>query len=674
MITKKVSVYYAFRDKLREIFGSDIQLASNHFPPVNMNDIDLILSSGSRELEAEFVEGRNDDPPLLTANRSIDFSKLEKLLELPSGVHCLLVSNESQIAKDSVEFLERMGFDHLYFTPYSPDMSPLPPLEGIEIAITHGLSELVPAEFKRIIDLGDRSLDLSTIFEISRILQVSVDKAHLFTADFFRNFVRLGKKLAYSIENERHLNEHLETVLNAVHEGVIWVDQKGIITVFNQEAGSILGVKCENAIRRHHSEVIGNFNVDDVFKTMKEFPRQIIQMQGLQILITKTPIMLDDSFLGAVITFQDVTHVQRLEQEIRKKKKESGLTTKYSFEDVIGCSVAIEHTKEIAEKIARSDYTILISGESGTGKEVFAQAIHNYSSRIDGPFLAVNFAGLTQSLAESELFGYEEGAFTGARRGGKTGLFELAQNGTIFLDEIGDAPPSIQAALLRVLQERQVMRVGGRKVIPINVRIIAATNKDLYQMIKEGTFREDLFYRLNQLPLDIPPLRKRGEDIEVLMYHFLRERNSVLVLTPEFVEAITKYEWPGNIRELVAFINYLTVTVDGNRVGVEHLPPRIKQKNTEELNKVDSTISYLKNQGDLHLFMQILECLSLYQNQKSGLGRGSLLSVLDLSVSEGQLRSKLDTLRRCGCVHSGVKKQGTKITNFGSEVLKKLKL
>ncbi|MDY0393484.1 sigma 54-interacting transcriptional regulator [Virgibacillus halophilus] len=486
-----------------------------------------------------------------------------------------------------------------------------------------------------------------------------MDKTHLFTTEYFRNFVRIGRKLAISVQNEKFLNKQLETVLDAVHEGIISIDANGIITVFNEDAIQILGVKQENIIGKHFSEIVRDLHIEEVMGRTKEIPRQVIQIQGLQILITKTPIVVDQIFSGAVITFQDVSHVMRMEQEIRRKKIDSGMHTRYTFDDIVGKSNAIEQTKAIAKKLARSEYTILIHGESGTGKEIFAQAIHEYSSRKQGPFVAVNFAGITQSLAESELFGYDDGAFTGARRGGKAGLFELAQNGTIFLDEIGDAPPNIQAAILRVLQERQVMRVGSSKVTPVNVRVIAATNRDLQQMMSEGTFREDLFYRLNQLPLEVLPLRERVEDINTLMDYFLDERNIEMRFSPELRNKLFDYHWPGNIRELEAMIRYLTVAADGVEADLEHLPPQMK-KDLIPNQQAELTVQMLRAQGDSHIYRSILEILRLYQQQKSGIGRGVLLSMMDKEVSEAQLRTKLETLRQCGCISVGVKKTRNK--------------
>ncbi|MYL47284.1 PAS domain-containing protein [Virgibacillus halodenitrificans] len=667
ILTKEVAVYEVFRNTLHENFGNSVQFRSNHYPPVNMNEVDLILSSGPKKAFRDIIEQLNDRIPYIQANRSIDFYKLEKLLEVKSNTKCLLVSNDTETALESVTLLQRLGFEHLKLIAFAPDMEEPPQLDEISVVITHGLQHLVPKGMHRIIDLGDRSLDLSTIFEISTMLKLSLDKTHLFTMDYFRNFVRIGRRLSASIQSERLLNKQLEIVLDAAHEGIIWVDYNGIVTVFNKEATSILGISNEDAIGKYYSDVVRDLDIEEVMLKKIEIPRQIIHVHGLQILITKTPIVLDNVFSGAVITFQDVSHVQRMEQEIRKKKTESGLTIKYTFDSIIGISEEIEKLKKTAKKLAKSDYTILISGESGTGKEIFAQAIHEHSSRRKGPFVAVNFAGITQSLAESELFGYEEGAFTGARSGGSTGLFELAQNGTIFLDEIGDAPLNIQAAILRVLQEKQVKRVGGNKVIPVDVRVIAATNKDLAQMIEKGTFREDLFYRLNQLPLEILPLRERKEDIPYIINYFLNQRKIKMSFTPEVEALISTYHWPGNVRELEGFINYVTVTADSSKADMEQIPPKMKKSNISQ-HRIELAKKYLDNHGGRSVFKKILEVLVTYTDKNIGIGRGSLHRLLDIEITESQLRTRMETLRRADCIAVGTKKQGTKITSLGQEV------
>lgn len=671
ILTKEVGLYYTFRDNIREIFGNDIQLRSNHFPPVDLKGVDLILSSGSDNLHQDIVETSKITAPLFIANRSIDFNKLEILFELPEGTDCLLVSNAEDVAYESVAMLERLGFDYLHFTAYSPDMNEPPDITGIDIAITHGLVDLVPGDMDRVLDLGNRSLDLSTLFEIAKVLGQTLHQANHMTMDYVRNFVRIGRELATASKNEHNINSYLEAVLDAAQEGIIFVSTEGNITLFNQEASTILGIDSQVALDKPCTEVLSDFPIEQVIKTKEPMPRQTIQIQGLHLVTTMIPLLLDGTFSGVIVTFQDVTHVQRMEQEIRKKKTESGLTTKYTFADNAGDSRLMTQTRHIAKKLARSEYTVLITGESGTGKEIFAQSIHEHSSRRNGPFVAVNFAGITQSLAESELFGYAEGAFTGAMRGGKLGLFELAQNGTIFLDEIGDAPLKIQAAILRVLQERQVMRVGGSKIVPTNVRVIAATNKHLEHMIREGTFREDLFYRLNQLPLEIPPLRERKEDIPALIDYFLEQKHIQMRFSPEIMEKLSAYRWPGNVRELESLITYLSVIVDGTEPTLDDLPGHIKEGNIDDA-ELDRIVNLLKNAGDAQVFKEVLQCLSLNQVQHAGIGRKSLKSMMTIPISESQLRTRLDVLKNCSCIQTGVKKQGTKITQLGMHVLERL--
>jgi transcriptional regulator with PAS, ATPase and Fis domain len=257
-----------------------------------------------------------------------------------------------------------------------------------------------------------------------------------------------------------------------------------------------------------------------------------------------------------VINFQGISKIRQMEEKIRQKLHDKGLVAKYQFTDIVGRSSALTAVITRARKYAKTLSTVLITGESGTGKELFAQSIHNESSRCRGPFVAVNCAALPENLLESELFGYEEGAFTGARRGGKPGLFELAHGGSIFMDEISELGSQLQARLLRVLQQKEVMRVGGDRVIPVDVRIIAATNRNMAEAVKLGNFREDLYYRLNVLPLEVPPLRERLEDIPLLFYHLLKRKDGRRTrgdIPGQIVDRLKRYAWPGNIRELENF-------------------------------------------------------------------------------------------------------------------------
>jgi transcriptional regulator with PAS, ATPase and Fis domain len=295
---------------------------------------------------------------------------------------------------------------------------------------------------------------------------------------------------------------------------------------------------------------------------------EIETMNGQQMAVNRVPISIGNLIVGAVATFQPVTVIQELEGKIRRKVYERGHKAKLTFQDILGNSPAIKRAITVAEEFSEVNSTVLIMGETGTGKEIFAQSIHNSSGRRKGPFVAVNCAALPENLLESELFGYAEGAFTGAVRGGKIGLFELAHMGTIFLDEIPEISHKLQGRLLRVLQEREIMRLGDDKIVPVNVRVIAATNQDLYKMMQEGLFREDLYYRVEILKLVLPSLRGRREDIIPLMHHFLEEYcgqfgKKFRSLSPEAQRLLEDYHWPGNVRELSNIAERLAV-LSGN--------------------------------------------------------------------------------------------------------------
>ncbi len=284
--------------------------------------------------------------------------------------------------------------------------------------------------------------------------------------------------------------------------------------------------------------------------------------------------------LGLVVAGSRAIQSKLVVRQMQQKKQclqLSGYEARYTFERIISCSEAMKALLHQARKVAKSNAPVLILGESGTGKELVAQAIHNASSRAGGPFIAVNCGAVPKELIEAELFGYEEGAFTGARKGGAPGKFELARGGTLFLDEIGDMPLEVQATLLRVLQEKQFAPLGGHKLIPLNVRMVAATNKDLFQLVNNGKFRLDLYYRINVLSLTLPPLRERREDVEALVNHFLARlkagaRRQELALSEEVMQLFKSYAWPGNVRELINVLERAVTMVDEDIIMPKHLP------------------------------------------------------------------------------------------------------
>ena len=359
-------------------------------------------------------------------------------------------------------------------------------------------------------------------------------------------------------------SEMYQAVLDFTHDAILAIDENGRIQVLNPPAERIMGCRAADSVGQPVEAVLPNTLLPDVLESGEKQLDQIMQIHQTLCNTNRIPILVDGQRRGVVATFQDVKQLQNSEQKIRLKLHEKGLVAKYAFNDILGDSPAIRSTIQIARSYAASRASVLILGETGTGKELFAQSIHNTSPRRNGPFVAINCAALPDNILESELFGHVEGAFTGAMKGGKAGFFEIAHRGTLFLDEIGDISPKLQGQLLRVLQEHEIIRVGGDTVIPVDVRVITATNKDLSSEVQQGAFREDLFYRLDVLELELPPLRQRKQDIPRLLEYFLdleREKHACVLtdISPDGMKLLTAYPWPGNIREVINFCERLCI-------------------------------------------------------------------------------------------------------------------
>ena len=381
------------------------------------------------------------------------------------------------------------------------------------------------------------------------------------------NSARYILKLLNETKKESHT---LQTILNCTSEGIIGTNRNDNITFINPTAEKLLPISMKKAINKNIEEIFKENNIVNVLNS--EFNEKD-NCNKKNFVINKEPITVDGNVNGAVYTLKKVTEIQLIEQKIRKKILLKGHYAKKTFNDIIGDSVKIKKAKKTALKYSKYDSTVLITGETGTGKEIFAQSIHNASRRNKGPFVAVNCAALPANLLESELFGYVSGAFTGARQNGKIGMFEMAHNGTIFLDEISEIPIDMQARLLRVLQEHEIVKIGDDKVIPVDVRVIAATNKNLLNLVGNGKFRDDLYYRLCVLELNVPPLRERKEDISELSKSIINKNNIKLKmkikgLSKKLEKAFISFEWKGNVRQLENLIEKLMVLSDSEYLDI----------------------------------------------------------------------------------------------------------
>lgn len=365
------------------------------------------------------------------------------------------------------------------------------------------------------------------------------------------------------IKTKKEEYETIHAILNNVSEGIIGFKSDGSLIHINNIAKKMLKYKEGKSI----TDLLPEGLYMNTANTGNSHYGELITLDNQYVLLNTVPIKVDGEVIGAVTTLHKEKNISQMDISIRKKHLARGHIAKTHFEDIIGSSAAIEAVKKKAKLFAKSEGTILISGETGTGKEVFAQSIHNFSKRKEFPFVAINCAALSENVLESELFGYVKGAFTGARNEGKEGLFEMAHNGTIFLDEISEIPNSVQVKLLRVIQEKEVCRLGDDKIIPVNVRVIAASNKNIPEEVGKGKFREDLYYRLSVLELMLPPLRDRREDIyDIADYLLVENAGSEKTITKAATDILSKYDWPGNVRQLSNVIRYLIVISDEERI------------------------------------------------------------------------------------------------------------
>ena len=655
---------------------------------------DLYLTT-SFDLCEKVFGNKISEQKLLLADRAFNTENIDKLFDLDSGTKALFVGNTCETASRGINLVRKIGIDYIELSPYCPDNN-FDIASDILTAITTGSPHLIPQNIKKIIDLGVLGLDLSTYVELIRRLKLPIELINKISQSYLREIYDLSLRRQIVVQSNFDMKKQFEMILDTVSEAIISIDRKGHITFINNCAGDLLGVDELQYIDRPLNDLISNAKINDILKNEVHLDNEIKKIRGINCVVSSESIIdISDKFAGVVFSLKKVGEVQEIETKIRRELKIKNHIAKYKFQDIIGESDEVNHLIHLAKQFAKTDFTILIEGESGTGKELLTQAIHNYSNRSLSPFVAINLAALPENLVESELFGYEEGAFTGAKKEGKRGLFEEAHNGTIFLDEIGDASLEVQKKLLRVLEESEVRRVGGSNIIPVNVRVIAASNKNLLEMIEKREFRSDLYYRLSTIVLSIPPLKSRGKDIIELVYYFsskfFNEERQV-ELSDEATDLFMSYSWPGNIRELENVVNYLcTMLTDNNYVTIEYLPiymQKIYRSGTKinknfsssppnNENKPEMIKHSLENAEQLEMAIKILQEINIASTINKGVGRVYLKSQLKqngVDCKDYQLRKLLNTLDSLELIKQGTTRQGSKITEGGIEFLEYVRI
>jgi len=613
--------------------------------------------------------------PIIVARRILNYSEIEKMLFIPTNETILFVNDCKETAVESIEWIEKLGIDNYNYVPFYPGCT----CENKEIkyAVTPGEVELVPKFIKNVINIGPRLIDITTITEILKNLNIFEEKWEHISTKYLNKIIDMGKKLTQITKEKTENYDHITKVINSVNEGLLAFNNNGNITVFNENLKYMLGTKIHNILGKNIKQVIHDKNLLEFLNNGECNEPKTIELRGANVILTKFSIKEDNI---TVIIFKNADNKLEEEKRTIKDLYNKGYFGKYYFFDIIGFSDEIQHTKKIAQKLASTDLTVLIEGQSGTGKELFASAIHNASKRKDKPFVAVNCSSLAENLVESELFGYEDGAFTGAVKGGKPGLFEQANGGTIFLDEIGDISARVQARLLRVLQEKEIMRVGGNKIIQIDVRIISATNQNLNLLVSNGTFRNDLYHRLKVLYLRLPALKERKEDIPHLINYFMIQKNKEHVkITTEVINKLTSYDWHGNVRELKNTLDYMLAVCNNESLCINDLPEESfftkKENENYSLNSTyenNSLTEDIEVRGDLSFILKSLYELNIKGQSGSRAKLAALAKLSDMALTEQMIRSRLKELESLGYVKKGMGKAGTILTDIGMKKIKTL--
>ena len=658
-------------EKVVEHIRSDLELVFSDAVEVNAvsvknlseneklkGNVCLVLRPSTMQAVKEHM-GENEK--VIVVSRTISEDAAYALYDIPEGTKVLVVNDSQETTRETVSMLYKLKISHLDLIPYLGDGED-EKYKNIEIAVTPGESSYVPDFIKKTVDIGSRRLDMQTFLDIISVTNLGSDRVNQAIINYSDSTLELHTGIKQRYIKSYLLNETFNQILSLEKAGIIVTNSEFEVCYSNSSAEEILRKKINSGVN-----IVSYLPKNIALQLIsKDFTDELMDIENHSYIVTRTVFSVMKHTSGYCFYFEAAEHIRKRESELSGKIKKQGLFARYTFDDIIYRSDAMKNCIEKAKKVASSDYAVLITGETGTGKELFAQAIQNYSDRRNKPFVAVNCAALPESLLESELFGYEGGAFTGAKKEGKAGLFELAQGGTIFLDEIGDMPYALQSKLLRVLQEQQVVRIGGSQVININVRVITATNCSFKKLISENRFRNDLYYRLNVFPLVLFPLRKRKEDIIPLFCEMgdLKEEE----LPEKIVRKLISWPWPGNVRELKNAAKYYNLM--GNLdclISSDEFP----EEEEFEYETYDEKPAFSESD---RIKAVILGIIRDRKDSELNTGRQSLMTELkerDSLLSENRLEKFLYSMQSEGLIIRYKGRKGICITASGEEILKK---
>lgn len=675
IVTSSKDVGIEYKRQLYNVFKDKIEVTTYAFETNNVQsitNIDAILISTYSQYEVlkKYIDNRVE---IIISKLTLSKESFDLLKNFKIDKTAMLVNLSLEMCIETMALLYQLGFDNYELVPVYPNMGELP---KSNIAITTGEMRYVPKTANRVLDLGHRLIDKNTIVEIAASLNLEDVLSEKRILEYFETLVAYNKGVEFLISRSNTLKNQFNTLLSIMKKGVIGVNKNCVIESCNGHAMKIIGAD-HSYIGCNARQVLPQIGFDNFFETKKPVKNKLIELNGKYITMSIFPIgvvssgeilEVTDGAYAIIESFESQENTQNM---LRLQLANKGHVAKYSVDNIIGKSKAIKEVRKLVVRMANSKSAVLITGESGTGKELVAQAIHNASPIRDKHFVAINCAAISPNLLESELFGYESGAFTGALKSGKMGIFEFANNGTLFLDEIGEMPMELQARLLRVIQEKEVMRVGGNKIIKIDVRIVAATNRNLYKQVEKGLFRKDLYYRLNVLPINLPPLRNRIEDLEVLIELFKDQNQCSFDISDEVMDFLKKYKWDGNIRELINCIEFFD-NIGVDCITMRHLPHHMEEYYKKKIKKID-----LENISDLNEKQSFV--LKLFYEaflSRTKLGRRSISQKAfenKMHITEYDVRGILNELKELGYINVELGRGGSTITKKGIEVIGKEK-
>lgn len=630
---------YCVYDELPECIKADLVVVSNEY--VN-NHIHFRLNANTE---------------IVYLRRTFIYENLKRIFELPHGTKAMLIDYSMETCMNIISVLKGIGIRHIEWIPVHKEMKK-EEIEkhvnsGIDLAVTPGLRFYSQKQVSNVIDIGWTVIDMSTMLEIATKLHIYDDEIEQKLLLYSLNTFPLNNSILATLKNNILIKNIHEEVLNVMEDGVLIINQDNKLMHWNKSLLTLLNIYEKDLENCAVSDSGLQSKLKELLLSEETLENVVFEIKeiGKNVIITKKLVNLFKDSKTYLVILKDISAVQEESAAISRRIKEQGYIAKYTFDRIVARHNTMLECINKAKTMATVDGAVLITGESGTGKEVFAQSIHNSSQRKEMPFVAINCAALPETLLESELFGYEAGAFTDAKKTGKKGLFEIAHKGTIFLDEIGDMPKALQAKLLRVLQEREVMRIGGHSIIPIDVRIIAATNQDLFGLVEEKAFREDLFYRLNVIPLHLPALRERKRDIPLLIQEVFRElKINALEIDDELMGMLMRYNWRGNVRELKNCIQYMVYMSSGKKLTAKDAPDYIR--------KVNIVINEGCDDKD-EIEYKILKLL-----EERNMGRREIhrrLKEQGEDVSEYEIRKVMERLKESGCIEYKSGRSGAKI-------------